>query len=320
MECKEAVKSIMELSRKQLGGTGLMVSTICVGTSPLGSAARLYGYEVAADQAIATVRATLGSPFNFIDTSNGYGEGESERRIGKALRDAGGLPPDFVLATKVDPDNDTGDFSGRRASASLAESRERLGLDHIQLLYLHDPERLHFADATAGDGVVPAMVVLKEEGVVGHLGVAGGSIDVLLDYVRTGVFDVVLTHNRFTLIDQSADLLLSEAADRGMGVVNAAPYGGGMLVKGPVAQPKYAYRRDDERIRERARSIQALCESYGTTLGAAALQFSVRDPRITSTAVGMSRPERIDETLRFLHEDVPDELWEKLDSSFRDRP
>jgi D-threo-aldose 1-dehydrogenase len=307
----------MELTRHQLGTTGMSVTSVCIGTSPLGSIPRLYGYEVAADQAIATVRAALDGPFNFMDTSNAYGEGESEWRIGEAVKLAGGLPEDFVLATKVDPDPVTGDFSGVRVRASLEESLDRLGVDRVRLLYLHDPERIHFADATSADGAVPALVALKEEGLVDHIGVAGGALDVLLDYVRTGVFDVVLTHNRYTLIDQSAEPLLHEAVDRGMGVVNAAPYGGGMLVKGPKVQPKYAYRRDEEDTRQKAFVMQELCESYGIPLAAAALQFSVREPLISSTAVGVSSPERIQETRRLLAYELPDELWERLNALAR---
>jgi D-threo-aldose 1-dehydrogenase len=302
----------MELKRRSLGSTGLQVTAVCIGTSPLGSSPHLYGYEVSAEQAIDTVRSVLTSPFNFLDTSNAYGGGESERRIGQALKDSGGTPPGFVLATKVDPDPVTGDFSGARVRASLEESLERLGVQRIQLLYLHDPERISFDDGMSATGPVQALVALKEEGLVDHIGVAGGSIDLLMRYIETDLFEVVLTHNRYTLIDQSAEPLLRAATLRRMGVVNAAPYGGGMLVKGPKAHPKYAYRRDEESIRQRALQMQQLCERYGVPLAAAALQFSVRDPRIASTAVGVSSPERVQETARFLSLPIPDELWRDL--------
>src|SRR5690349_2543277 len=116
----------------ELGHTGLRVSEICVGTSPLANMPFLYGYEVPEDRAVSTVDAVLADRrINFIDTSNGYGrDGAAERRIGAALRARGGLPPGTVLATKVDPDPRTGDFSGARVRQSLAESMERLGLDH----------------------------------------------------------------------------------------------------------------------------------------------------------------------------------------------
>jgi D-threo-aldose 1-dehydrogenase len=274
---------------------------------------RLYGYEVSSERAVATIRAVLHSPFTFIDTSNGYGaDGESERRIGEALREAGGLPSEFVLATKVDPDPVTGDFSGDRMRASVEESLERLGVDHFQLLYLHDPERITFAEGMAPDGAVAALVALRDEGVVDHLGVAGGSVPVLFDYVATGLFDVVLNHNRYTLLDRSAEPLIDAVRGRGMGFVNAAPYGGGMLVKGPDAQPNYAYGRRDDIVRERARAMQEACAEFGVPLAAAALQFSVREPRIDSTVVGVSSPERIRETMELLETVIPDELWDRL--------
>ena len=186
--------------------------------------AQLYGYAVEEDQAVATVRAAFDSPVNFVDTSNGYGEdGTSERRIGAAIRQAGGLPGDVVLATKVDPDPRTGDFSGDRVRASLEESLERLGLDRIALLHLHDPERISFEEGVAPGGPVAALVDLRERGLVEHLGVAGGPVGLLQQYLDTGEFGVVLTHNLYTLLDRAAEALLRAAADRGLGVLNGAP-------------------------------------------------------------------------------------------------
>ena len=133
------------------------------------------------ERAIATVEAVFASPINFLDTSNGYGEdGAAERRIGAAIRRAGGLAPGFVLATKVDPDPRTGDFSGARVGASLAESLERLGVERVPLLHLHDPERISFAEGTAPDGPLPALVELRERGVVDHIGLAAGDVDLML--------------------------------------------------------------------------------------------------------------------------------------------
>ena len=299
--------------RRPLGSTGLEVSAICVGTSPLGSMPQLYGYEVETEQAVSTIQAAMASPFNFLDTSNGYGGGESERRIGAALARAGGRPPDFVLATKVDPDPQTGDFSGARVRASVEESLDRLGLDRLQVLYIHDPERIDFDDAVADDGPVPALAALRDEGLVAHLGVAGGPISVLRRYLATELFDVVLTHNRWTLLDRSAEPLLEDAADRGVAVVNGAPYGGGMLVKGPDAQSRYAYGQGQDVHRDRAITMQEVCLGYGVPLAAAALQFSTREARIASTVVGISAPERIQQTLDLLGQPIPPELWRDLD-------
>ncbi len=308
------------LTLRQLGRTGLAVTPICFGTSPLASMEQLYGYAVPEEQAVATVQAAIAGPVNFLDTSNGYGEdGSAERRIGLALRRAGGLPAGVVLATKVDPDPHTGDFSGDRVRASLEESMERLGIDRVALLHLHDPERISFAEAMAPGGPVEALVALREQGVVEHLGVAGGPVGVLREYLDTGVFEVLLSHNRYTLLDRSAEALFRAAADRGLGVLNAAPYGGGMLAKGPGVQQKYAYGSRDDHIREAAEAMAAACRRHGVPLAAAALQFSLRSPVIHSTVVGVSSPERIEQTLELAAVPIPDELWSELERAAPDR-
>ena len=298
------------LGKRPLGPTGLDVTGICVGAAPLGSMPADYG-EVGAEQGIAVARRALAGPFNFLDTANTYGDGRSERRIGVALRDAGGVPDGFVLATKVDRDA-SGDFSGARVRRSLEESFHRLGISRAQLVYLHDPEHISFAEGMAPGGPVEALVALRDEGLIQHLGVAGGPIDLLLEYVDTGVFEVVLTHNRFTLVDRTADPLLDAAAARGLAAVNAAPYGGGVLAKGPEGRPTYGYAPLTPEARTRIVALAATCERHAVGLAAVALQHSLRDPRIASTVVGVSRPERLDELERLARVPVPDELWEAL--------
>jgi D-threo-aldose 1-dehydrogenase len=300
------------MQRNRLGNTELVVTDICVGTSPLGNFPAQYGYEVGEDQAVSTINRVLRGPLNFIDTSNNYGDGESERRIGKAIGEAGGLPEGFVLATKVDPRPGSDDFSGERVRASVRESQERLGLPRLQLVYLHDPERISFDTATAPGGPVEALVALRDEGVIEHIGVAGGPIDLERRYLGLGVFDAVISHNRYTLVDQSAIPLIEDAADQGIGFVNAAPYGGGMLVRGPDAVPTYCYQPASEVTMRRVREMQRACAKRDVPLAAAALQFSLRDNRIASTIVGMSTPDRVDQTLRLAQWPIDDQLWAEL--------
>ncbi len=300
------------METKPLGKTGLSVTPLCVGTSPLGNFPAQYGYEVGAEQAVSTIGRVLQGPITFIDTSNNYGEGESERRIGKAIADAGGLPDGFVLATKVDPLPGSDDFSGERVRASVRESQERLGVKRLQLVYLHDPERIPFDDATAPGGPVEALVQLKKEGVIEHIGVAGGPIDLERRYIGLEIFDAVISHNRYTLVDQSAAPLMDDAAARGIAFVNAAPYGGGMLVRGPDAVPTYCYQPASDETISRVRKMHSACKAKGVPLAAAALQFSLRDVRVTSTIVGMSSPERVDQTIRLAEWDIDDELWNEL--------
>jgi D-threo-aldose 1-dehydrogenase len=293
--------------RRVLGRTGLEVSPVCVGTSPLASMPQLYGYEVSQQRAQDTIRAVLDSPFNFLDTSNSYGGGTAEERIGHVLARAGGVPPGFVLATKVDADPVTGDFSGDRVRRSVQESLERLGLDRIQLMYLHDPEyHLTFAAAMARGGPVEALTALRDQGVLGYLGVAGGPVRLLGDFIATGQFDAVLSHNRYTLVDRSAGPLLDYARRRRVA--------GGMLVKGPDRQPNYAYRPASPPIRDAVRSMQRACAARGVPLAAAALQFSLREPRISATVVGVSEPSRIGEITALMSVQIPAELWAELDA------
>lgn len=296
---------------RPLGSTGIALSAVCVGGSPLGSMPRLYGREVSVDEGVATVRAALDSPIRCIDTSNGYSDGESERRIGAALAEAGGLPDDYVVITKVDPRDR--DYSAERVRASVDESRERLGLDTLPLVHLHDPENFDFADMSAPGGPVDALVGLRESGVVGAIGLAGGPVQEMARYLALGVFDALLVHNRWTLLDRSAGDLLADAADRGLGLLNAAVYGGGILAAPGSGPTTYGYRPAPPEILDAVAAMQRVCAHHGTDLRTAALQFSLRDERFTSTVVGMSKPSRITDTLDAVSQRLPDDLWGELE-------
>ena len=301
------------LPLRELGRTGLRVPEICFGGGPLASMPAAFGYEVPEERALETVRRVLRGPVPFLDTAAGYGGGRSERIIGQALAEIGGLPPGFVLSTKVDRDGATGDFSAAQVRRSLEGSLERLGLDRLQLLLLHDPEHISFEAAMAKDGPVAELVRIREEGLAEHIGVAGGPVGLMARYVATGVFEVLLTHNRWTLIDRSADQLIDAAHAAGLAVLNGAPFGGGILAKGADRHGRYAYAEAHPVVADRVRHMAAACARHGVPLAAAALQFSTRDPRIASTIVGVTRPERVAETIRLARWPIPEELWLNLD-------
>ncbi|MEG3616202.1 aldo/keto reductase [Isoptericola haloaureus] len=300
---------------RPLPGTDLTVSAVCAGGSPLGSMPVVFGYDVAADQAADTVRAVLDSPIRMLDTANGYSDGESERRMGAGLAayraDHGALPPGLVVATKVDPRD--GDYSGDRVRRSVEESRERLGLDHLPLVHLHDPENFAFEDLTAPGGAVDTLVELREAGEIGAVGLAGGPVPVMRRYLDLGVFDVLLVHNRWTLVDRSAGRLVAAAAERGTGVIDAAVYGGGILAQQTPSErrsaTRYGYRPAPPETLAAVDALRALCARHGTTLPVAALQFSLRDPRIAATVVGVSRPERVAATLAACGTPLPADFW-----------
>ena len=305
------------LALRPLGSTGLHVTPICIGAASLGNMPEDFAYEVSEERALATVRTIFAGPFNFLDTAASYGDGESERRIGIVLKEMGGLPPGFVLATKADRDLQTGAFTGHQMRRSVERSLRLLGLEQLQLVYLHDPEHISFEAAMQPGGPVEALRQCKDEGLIARLGVAGGPIDLMMRFVETGLFEAAISHNRFTLLKREAEPLWELCKRRGVAAVNAAPYGSGLLAKGPGAYPRYMYGSAPPDLLQRAGQMEEACRRYDVPLAAAALQFSLRDVRIASTIVGISRPERLSETLRMAQLSVPEELWAELDTIYR---
>lgn len=292
--------------------TARVLPPLCVGASPLGGMAQTYGYDVDESTAIRTVRHLLESPVRSIDTSNQYSGGESERRIGQAFADAGGVPDDFVIATKADPLPGDGGFSGDRVHRSFQESTERLGGARFGVYYLHDPEWFDFDTMVGPNSAVEAMVTLKRDGLVDAIGVAGGDLDEMRRYVDLGVFDVLLNHNRYTLLDRSADSLIDHAIEGGLAFVNAAPYASGILARPAAAQPTYQYRPPSPEIVATTARLREACARHGVPLPAVALQFSTRDPRIASTVIGVSAPQRVDELVENAGIEVPPALWREV--------
>jgi D-threo-aldose 1-dehydrogenase len=297
------------LEHRPLGTTGLLVPPLCIGCAPLGDMPETFAYGVAEAQALDTIRAALDSPISFLDTAASYGDGESERRIGLVLRERDGVPAGMVLATKSDRDLQTGAFTGDQMRRSVERSLRLLGVDRLKLCYLHDPEHIGFAAAMAPGGAVAALQQLHKEGVIQHLGVAGGPIDMMTQFVETELFEVAISHNRYTLLNQEAAPFWEACRQHHVAALNAAPYGSGILAKGPSAYPRYMYDQASEEHLHRAYALEALCQRYHVPLAAVALQFSMRDPRIVSTIVGMSKPERLVETLTLARTPIPDELW-----------
>ncbi|MBI2973430.1 MAG: aldo/keto reductase [Armatimonadetes bacterium] len=302
------------LPLRPFGNTGLQVTALAVGLAPLGSMPETFGYEVSVDQALATMHAIFRSPINFLDTAASYSDGESERRIGLALREYGGVPSGYVLATKVDRDLQTGDYSGDQVRRSLERSLRLLGLERLQLVYLHDPEHTTFENVMGEGGPLAVLRQFQEEGIIEHIGVAGGPIDLMIRYVETGAFAAVITHNRYTLLNRSAEPLLQVAHRRGVAVVNAASFGGGILARGPREFPHYAYLPASSDLLDRATRMEAICRRAGVPLAAAALQFSVRDPRIVSSIVGVSKPERVRQLVDLADHRIPEHVWAELEA------
>jgi D-threo-aldose 1-dehydrogenase len=296
-----------------LGRSGISVTRLCFGLAPLGSMPDTYGYDVAAEQARETVRAIFDSPVNCLDTSRNYGFGRSEERIGEVIRERGGLPPGFVISSKLDRDMKTGLFDGARARRSLEESLKALNIGHIELLHVHDPEHASsLSDVTGPNGALAALFRMKQEGLAAAVGLAAGRVDIMMPLLRDWDFDALITHNRFTLANRNAEEMIDYAEERGIAVLNAAPYAGGVLAKGSASHARYVYQEASPRMLEPIARIEQVCARHGIPPGAAALQFSLRDARIASTICGISRPERVQQTLEWARFAIPQAAWDEL--------
>jgi D-threo-aldose 1-dehydrogenase len=278
------------------------VSPLTVGTSGLGRTA---------DIAAVTARAALASGL-LIDTSNSYAGGLSEQTLGAALGELRGAERAAAasrIVTKADADPSTHRFDRDRVLRSAEESLARLGVDRVPLLHLHDPYSVSFEEATGPGGLVAGLIQLRESGVAGAIGIAAGPVPLVARYVETGLFDAVLVHNRYTLVDRSAQRLFEDAAARGMTVFNAAPFGGGILAHGAASGAGYSYGSASVELRAWVARVEHLCELYGVALPALALHLSLRAPFIHSTVVGVSSPQRLAELEALVAASIPEGLW-----------
>jgi D-threo-aldose 1-dehydrogenase len=301
------------MQRAALGRTGVAVPKICFGTSALGDMPGTYGYSVDAERAFDTIRAILKSPAPFLDCSRNYGMGRSEERIGKVIAELGGLPEGAVISTKLDRDMDTRKFDAARARRSLEESLTALGVDRIQILHLHDPEYASsLEDVTGPGGALAELFRMKEEGLAAAVGLAAGNVDIMMPILRDWDFDVLITHNRFTVTNANAEPMMDLAQKRGIKVFNAAPYAGGALAKGTSNYARYVYQDATDEMLAPVRQVEEICARHGIPTGAAALQFSMRDSRVTSTICGVSKRERVEQTLEWARWPIPDMVWQEL--------
>ena len=294
---------------REVGRSGVRVPAVGFGTSGLGHMPDTYGYGVDEERALATVRTLLALPQGFVDSSRNYGLGRSEERIGKVVRELGGWPAGVVLSTKLDRDSESGRQDAAQVRRSLEESLAALGVDRVDILHLHDPE--HARDLGEVRGALDELFRMKEEGLARAVGLAAGRIDVMMPLMRDWDFDAIITHNRFTLVNRNAEPLIELARARGAAVLNAAPYAGGALAKG-AGYGRYVYQEATEGMLAPVRRVEAICARHGVPPGAAALQFSMRDPRIAATICGVSRPERVRETLEWAAWPIGEEVWAEL--------
>lgn len=300
---------------REIRDSGVLIPTICFGTSALGNMPDTYTYGVDVQRATDTVKAILTSDTPFIDVSRNYGMGRSEERIGHAIKELGGLPDNAVISTKLDRNMTSNLFDAAEARLSLEESLTALGVDSVDILHLHDPEHAEsLAPVTRNGGAIDELFKMRDEGLCKVVGLAAGDVKVMMPILNNYDFDVLITHNRFTLVNANAESMIDFADKRNIAVMNAAPYCGGALAKGSANYKRYVYQDADQEMLAPLRAVEEICDKHQIPPGAAALQFSLRDPRIMSTICGVSRPERISETHSWAEFPIPEEVWLELSS------
>ncbi|WP_109211983.1 MULTISPECIES: aldo/keto reductase [Microbacterium] len=288
----------------------LNVSPLTLGTSGLGRDTIPGSPEE--DAAVAFAQQLFASTHAFVDTSNNYSAGRSEAVLGLAIARAGEDAATRVIS-KVDCDPETGAFDRDRVLRSFEETTARLGVDRLPLLHLHDPYTVTFDEAMAAGGAVEGLIELRESGRVDAIGVAAGPAPMMSRYVGTGVFDAVLVHNRFTVVDSSAAPVFEAARERGMTVFNAAPFGAGILATGTREGAMYGYRPATPELQEWVSRLERVCASFGVALPAVALHYSLRSPLVDSTIVGISSAKRLAQLDELAATPIPDDLWAELD-------
>jgi len=311
-----------------LGSRGVQVTRIGLGCAPIGNL-----YEAIDDaSATATVDAAWEAGIRFFDTAPLYGHGLSERRLGRAL--AGRRRDDYALCSKVGrllrpagggvssifalPDGDEAstvepvfDLSADGIRRSLDESLERLGTDHLDVALLHDPDD---HEDQALDEALPALLRLRDEGILRAVGVGMNQWQMLDRFVQRVDLDLVLVAGRSTLLDRSADeVLLPHCAAAGVGVVVGGVFNSGVLVDpGPGAT--YDYGAVPPEVAARVERLRDACARAEVPLGAAALQWALRHEPVSSVLVGARSAEEVADDVAWATVSVPEDLWDELEA------
>ncbi len=315
----------MDVQRqRRLGRSGVRVSALGLGTAPIGN---LYT-AVPEQEAAETVRRALAAGLTYLDTAPHYGLGVAEQRLGAVLAQ---IPREtFTLSTKVgrllrplDEGEEVDgqgfvevprlkrvwDFTRDGIRASLEESLERLGLERVDVLYLHDPDDHEREVYETG---YPALAELRDQGLVGAIGAGMNQAEMLARFVRDLDLDVVLLAGRYTLLDQRGLAeLLPLCERRGTSVVIGGVYNSGLLAD-PRPGATYDYAPAAPGLVERALRIQQVCARHGVPLRAAAVQFPFGHPAVASVLVGARSTEQVADAVAMAGFPIPDELWDEL--------
>jgi D-threo-aldose 1-dehydrogenase len=320
------------MRRSPVASTGVNVSVLGFGAAPIGNLYRAIDDETAR----LAVAAGWEGGIRYFDTAPHYGLGLSELRLGAALRE---YPrAEFTISTKVGrvlvpnpaptgSDLEKGgfavedtlrredDYSRDGVLRSLESSLGRLGVDHIDIVYVHDPED-HMEPAL--HEAVPTLVELRDQGVIGAVGVGMNFVEPLRRFVTETDTDVVMVAGRWTLVDRSAAPLLEDCLDRGVAVVSAAPFNSGLLSRPePPDDARFDYGPAPPDVLAAARACAQACIAHGTTLPTVALQFPLLHPAVCSVVAGMRTACQCALNLEWASAEIAEHLWAALPEAVR---
>ena len=267
---------------RPLGRTGLSLSWLSFGASSLGAEFR----AISIDEAMRSVRVALDLGMNFIDTSPFYGRGLSECLLGPALRD---VPRDsYYLGTKLGRyDAAHFDFSAKRVVESVDVSLHRLGTDHFDIMLCHDIEFVDMAQIV--DETLPALRTLKEQGKVRFIGVSGYPMRLFRYILDRTDLDVILSYNHYTLQNTMLLDLVPYLKEKGVGIMNAAPFSARLLTNAPLP----SWHKATPEVRETCRRAADHCAARGVDIAQLALQFSIAEETMATCIVGSANPDNV---------------------------
>lgn len=321
------------MKKRQLGKTKLYVTEMGFGGAPIGNLHR----ALSNDDAYQTIDAAWQGGIRYFDTAPQYGHGLSEHRLGRYSHER---PRDqFVLSTKVGkvltasrnsiktdepwfikplPNKVHYDYTRAGILRSIEDSLQRLRLGHIDIVHIHDLDRLVLGDdfsryfkQTMESGV-KALEELKKEKIIDAFSLGIKEWQVCAEALKYAEFDCFMLQDNYTLLDQDALDFLDTCHRRKISVLLAGPFSSGILVKGAVAGARYNYVPASDSILKRVQAIETVCQKFDIPLPAAALQFPLRHPAIASVVTGMRTAEQAKKNLAWLSIEIPELFWETL--------
>ncbi len=324
--------NISSLPKRQVGKTDLSIDTLGFGCAPLGN---LYK-AISDDEAMSVLQSAWDAGFRYFDTAPHYGQGLSERRTGNLLRPLHG--DGYILSTKVGrlltpapyakerhgfvspmPFDIKYDYSYDGVMRSYEDSILRLGLERIDVLYMHDIGADTHGDANAThfpiamEGGYRAMSELKSQGLVKAIGLGVNEYQVCEQALEYGDWDCFLLAGRYTLLEQeSLKSFLPKCEQRNCSIIIGGPYNSGILATGSKGNPYYNYEPANTDILQRVSKIEQVCEEFEVSLASAALQFPLAHPAVVSVIPGLGSAKRIQQTIELFNATIPTEFWQRL--------